>query len=545
MLRRLVGTIVLVGLATASPSLYADLPRGGPLQPPANRGGGAQPRAAAHPEGTALALAALLRYANNTPDGSFFDKQVALRLDKIPNARAIAKRLVQRYENLPTATRNVHFPGVTGADNLKTRAFDVGSYRNVAARAAAGSLAAVPSNVDTLPPESPTPSLSALEIDYAGFVCNKSADAAGDKVAVYTNWIGHPKKTDPYTTAVKKLPASGSISGATTGSASTANAGPIYSSATTLGVTSSDAGAVLVSSVLMDDGTLDAQTGDLEVLIGLAQTFASTVLGDDRMTPLKTGIDFTMGTLHLSNPEKWSTKAVQARLISITDLKDWAVQDAKNTSGIHWRFDEKHDARGSDYQLFFNAPGAAPQLKNVSVTIQSLTALGSVKDTENGSADLGAEVSVGGVSKAREFAKDHNSVTPGWTVQRGMVMAANKKVHVTLTVYEKDAAPDFAVNTGGWGSCSMCGDWDKAKAFTGVCFYAGGCTPIFNNVDVNPKPDVGSGGWGSYQVRTVDVDVNLTTGAITGDAVGTKGNLITVTGDNPERKASIAFKIDF
>lgn len=533
----------------ASGVLHAEPPaRPVPLRVPAAA------RAVAHVEGTAFAMAALARYANGVTDNSPFDRQVAAWLGRIRNSRATAKRLVSRFERLAAADRATHLPGVAGVGNLETRAFSPGEFAKIANPYVAnlGRLTALPS-VLTLPPDQAQQTgPTSYAIDYSGLACATQAVAAGDNVAVYTAGISH-KKNQPYAIASKLLPSTGSIAGVKSGSTSTQAAGNAWSSATAPWDVG-DSGWLFVSALLRDEGDLVQQESDMSVLFGLAQAFAANVPGDDRIGALKQGLDYTAGVLHLSNPAKWSTNAIASRIVTPAEYGSWFNSSPQSQSGMPFRFQTAHDPGGSAYTLFFNTPNVpAPAATMVKVTVSRIAALGAVKDTENGKADFGIEVMIGAQSGNRAYPKDENVMTTAWTVERKMF--GSGVVPIQIRVYELDAVPYTYFSGGGFlnstWSCAYCGvaPPDQVSNVTN-CVPIGPCSPTFNVCDVSPKggaaPDTcASGCTDAKPTTTLSFDVNLATGAITGDLTGKRGDTLTSTGGASEpRRTAIDVKIE-
>ncbi|MFH1177388.1 MAG: hypothetical protein V1750_08270, partial [Acidobacteriota bacterium] len=346
----------------------------------------------------------------------------------------------------------------------------------------------------------------------------------------------------------KSFPATGSPASVVSGTKSTANAGPAWI-AGNFYHSGWDAGHILVSALLLDDGTLAAQKDDMQVLFATAEVFANTIPGDDRITPLQQGLTYTLGVLHLANPARWSAKAVDTRIFSASDYDALYIKAANTTAGILWKIAVKHDSGGSDYSVFYNVPSAIPQYVPVKLRVVRLVAEGPGKDTENGLADFVSEIAIGGASLEHEFAQDNNDLSPDYLIWRKMF--AGQTVHVTIEIRERDAAPAYGMTSGAWGGCRVCceyGTLPTVPAYMKGCLYVGPCGPVQHLCDVNPKPKESSGsGWGSvtHENATLELDYNMVTGAITGDLTGAKGQVLTSHGDaQSPRRAMIQLKIE-
>jgi hypothetical protein len=383
-------------------------------------------------------------------------------------------------------------------------------------------------------------------LDYAGLSCVTAANpATGDKPVAFTTMITHPGGPQvPYKYDSRSFPSQGSLSGITSGMTSAANAGPAW----TAGVfyhSGWDPGHIFVSVLLMDDGALEAQKEDMAILYATAETVASTVDGDDRITPLFTGLQYALGVLHLSNPDRWATHSVVARIYSASDHNAYYVQAPKNTAGILWKMEAKHNTGGADYAFLYNVPSVIPQQVPVKVSLTKIVAEGAIKDKENGLADFASEIRIGNTGAEHEFARDHNQLLPGYAVRRDMFVG--QKVPITIKLYERDAAPEWA-STAGWIGCSVCGVWDKIPSYLQSCVYSGPCNPVFHECDLNPKPKVTTGsGWTAVtqENTTLTISFDLNTGTISGDLSGAKGQVLTSHGDQAhERRAMIQFKVE-
>lgn len=481
-----------------------------------------------NPQASAIILAALTRYADGaTKDLTGIDRSLAARLARIPNARAIAKRLTSRVAGLSASERSVELPGVL--PTALSAKFVASDYQK-----SLGPIAvAAPEKVDKLPSQkTDTNTPSSYGIDYAGLTATRPLTPTGDKLAVYTTTTDYYGGTNNpgYVTSSKLLPASGSFAGPAAGATSAAGAG-VVGNMSLYGTTE------VLTALLIDDGTLDAQKQDIDVLQAAAETLAAALDTDDRIAALDQALKQTLSTLYLSNPARWTLDAVTTRIITMSDFDAMYASNAHTTNGVGWKFSGALEPRpNTSYTLFFTTAGGHPPLVPVTVSIDHLTALGTTKDDENGLADFHAEVTLsgpkenGGATARATFTKDTNDVRPNWAAERKMF--AGEKVHISIGIFDRDKPPKSNVWTGGWGiGCSVCGDISISD-----CGYVGPCPPIYNPVDVNPKA-------GSSR-QTIELVYDLTTGAITGDLTGKKGDMLSATGNSARTKTKIDFKIE-
>ena len=491
------------------------------------------------PAQTTMLLAALMRYANGQSDGSFFDRQLALRLKRLPHAKVTTKRLVSRVAAMPESTRKALLgpPGGNlvalryAAPKTSPAARTPGRFQPAAGLALIG---------DTLPPEpADTSGITGYRLDYTGLWCVKRSIGAqpADKPVIFTTMITHPSGAAPFSYSYQSFPPSGSLSGVVSGTVSTANSGPAWQSSTF-----NNAGNIFVSALLMDDGTLAQQKQDMEVLFATSEVFASTIPGEDRITPMQAGLTYTTGVLHLSNPQRWSLKAVQSRTLSVNDYVNYWDQAAKQTQGVPWKFQMKHDTQGSDYTVFYSLPTSATPRVVVRVTVLKIAATGSLNDDENGLADFDTNIGIGNqlsgftvgyVEVSHFFAQDQNEVSSSYWVSRQM--RTGQAIPIKIELRERDAPPEYErFSSGILGlGCDYCGS--APPEIREACTYVGPCSPKESTCDINPKP-------GS---NILYLSYDPATGAITGDVTGQKGQVFTSRGDafRPGR-AMIQFKIE-
>ncbi len=495
--------------------------------------------AARNPAGAAKSLAALARFASGQLGDSAYDKRVAAALAQVPNARAIARRIVEPYEALGPAERAQVFPGVTGLDQLTTRGFDrAGFDRWRVAHAEAQAARAPQSSRTVLAPDPVDPkSRTRFELLYRGMKVSKGADADGtDEPVVFTAVFSPGTSDEPYKTVTKTLPDSGTL-GVANGASSGASAAEVWSSPVWPGGWNS--GLVFLSAVLEDNGDLAQRKEELGLLISLAKSEASEDNNPDRMLVLRRELEDTLDLLHLASHQTWDSRAIQVRLLTSADYDQLYSQAPQATPFPH-RLEMSHNPRGGEYTLYFDIPSPQVNLKTVQITVKQVEALGADRDKlENQQADFGMDVGAHGYTQAttsRTFNKNKNQLKVGWTIERQVQAGSN--VGIELHLWDRDAAPAHGcLSQSGWpyGRCNTycaaapVGCTPNAQNQNHCPAYAGACPEGQVDYDINALPDVAVGGWGSHARRGIHAVFDLGSNTLSGDINGPAGTY-TLTG---------------
>jgi hypothetical protein len=510
--------------------------------------GAASLRAVPYPEGTAFVLGALARFANPPPPEQLggFDRTLALRLSQFPNSRAIAGRLVNRFFALSSKDQALHLPGVPDPISFQSTKIAKSQITQYAAIFSAP-LTTSFGPVDVLPAEKPRAD-PPNRLDYTGLACGKPSAPGGDDLAIYHTLLTHTGNGATYAHASKSIPDTGSMAGPPAGGASSAGAGTIFSDELNMFV---DPAFEIVSAALFDDGTLNEQRDDIDLLITTAATFAATIDTEDKMAALDTALKYTLSILYLSNPARWSLDAVGVHQLSAKDFDSMYDAAPQTTSGIPWKWKESLDPRGSDYTLFFNVPNLPAGTHNVRVTIERVSAQGTVTEDASTVGFVGHvgifrpwETSVDGPSADRNFPKGNGEFNPNWTVQRKMLADFDNRARIRIELDEREPGPSPRTLTTGTGwafdvCATYCGDDpDDIPTDTALCdtygMYVGKCPPIQKTVDIDPT--AGS--------QVLELEYDITTGAITGPVSGHAGDILVATGTNSKRNATVKFRIE-
>jgi hypothetical protein len=504
----------------------------------------------ANPAGTAKAVAALARFANNQLGQGSYDRRVGKVLGKLPGAKDTAKRLIQAIEGMSATDRGKAFPGFGKAGTVTLNQFEPIAYTESAAARWGKVLA--PATTVLAPDPYDAANKAAYELVYSGFQCTKTADADGtDEAVVYLNVM---TGAGAYASAPKYIPDTGTAVG-TAAAVNPANAGQVWSSATWPGGWSS--GLVMVTGVLEDNGDLDKRKQELELLVAFAQSETE----EDNVTPdraevLRRELADALALLNLANPDRWSAKAIQVRKLTSTEY-DALYTKPSTVTPVKYKLTAQHDPRGGDYTLYFDIPPPNVTTRTVFVTIKEVEALGADKDAaQNKLADLGATVSINGNTVAeasRVFSANKNLVKPDWVLEREVL--AGRTVSVGIEVFDDDPAPDCACTSfGGWPvpACfSYCALPDKKDTCAGLAgtvgygygaSYSGQCPHQQVDYDVNPLPDSGDG-WFYSEYHDISFTFDLATAKIAGDVNGSPGTYTVFGTDGAGNRARVVFEV--
>ena len=507
--------------------------------------------AAHNPAGAAKSLAALARFAKGQLGDSAYDRRVAAALARFTRGKEIARRIVAPYEAMSAAERAVHFTEVSGLDVLTTRAFDRADYdrwRLALADAAAARAQQVTRTVLAPDPIDPK-ERSQYELIYRGMKVSKGADADGtDEPVVFTAvfWPGGP--TDPYRSATRTLPESGTL-GVANGASSGASAGEVWSSGYWPGAWNS--GIVFLSAVLEDNGDLELRKEELAFLLAFAESEASEDPGPDRMSVLRRELEDALDLLHLADPQHWDPRAIHLRIITGAEYEQLHTQ-AVQASPFPHKLALSHNPRGGDYTLYFDVPTPRVALKTVVVTVKQVEALGAERDrSENRQADFGIDVSVDATTPAstsRLFPRNKNLHKPGWTVERQVQAGSN--VAISVRLWDRDPPAQYA--------CTALAAWNSPLCTTYCAAAPVSCTPGLQNgnqcpafggacpdtqvdYDINVLPETGPA-WTSYLQRSIGAVFDLGSNTLSGDINGPAGTY-TLTGNPGGGQARIVLEI--
>lgn len=482
------------------------------------------------PAGSARALAALARFANGQLGDSAYDRRVAAALGKMAGARATAKRIVAAYEAMSPADRGAVFGGVDGVEKLTINAFDRARYDRYRLEHADGlakradrSLA----NRTVLAPDPVDPGKRGqYELIYRGMKVLRSADADGvDEPVVFTAVLTPGPPDDPYRTATRTLPDTGTL-GVANGASSAASAGPVWASPVWPGA--SNSGVVLLTAVIEDNGDLGQRKQELGLLIELAKSEASEDNNPDRALVLRRELEDAVDLLHLASHQVWDPRAVQVRLIGAAEYEQLYQQPAEPSPFPH-KLELSHGPRGGDYVLYFDVPAPSVHLKTVVVAIRQIEALGADRDAaENHLADLGVSVAIDAgtpASATRSFGGDKNLHKPQWRFERQVRAGSN--VRIQLALWDLDPPPPWAcTQPAGWPALTChaaCGEPPPCSpgAATPCPLLVGPCPPTRTDYDLDVRAE--GDGWSDGD-HTIDAIFDLGSNTLSGDIHGPAGS---------------------
>lgn len=467
------------------------------------------------PFGTAKALAALTRFAGGTLGTSAYDRRVAAALGKISGGREIARRIVQPVEAMGANERTARLGDASGAFDRASLDQWHAQANEAATRVVTGATVLAPDPVDAK-------GRAHFELAYRGLQVVRAGDPDGtDEAAVIAALLvpGDEK------TALRTFPEAGTVA-LPAGGSTAAGAGPVWTGAGWPGGWNS--GAVLLVAVVEDGGKeLAARKDELRLLLELARSEAQEDDHADRMRVLRRELEAALDVLTLAGN---SSVATQVRMISGSDLDELTLQPVQSAPVAH-RLALTMSPRGGEHTVFFDVVPPAVKLKTVVVTIKQIEALGSGRDQgENKLADLAMQVAIDAhtpASAVRSFARDKNSLRPGWTVERRV--AAGSNVRVVLDLWDIDPPPASGCLHGtGWplALCQVaCGEVEPVctpGAGRAQCpAYAGVCPALQVEYDIHPQA--------SASRRSLQAVFDLGSNTLTGDINGPAG-AYTLTG---------------
>ena len=253
--------------------------------------------------GTSTVLSGLLRYADGTisaKTGTPFERTLAARLDRVPNAKFHAVNAVSPFRFAPPAERQRILPGVTATT------IGAGPLNRIDVRKAASQNVAVPNfgQFEVVSgPFIPAPDAPPItyHLDFSGVRCN-TPPQNGIAPLVVINEIETTGTS--YVTTTQVVPASGTGTSMAAGAISTNGVGPLFDapsrSLTTLG--SGNGGVLLVTAVLQPTSAADAQAqrDRLNLLLATAEVYAAGLSGGSTLVNMQTAVTFTMGVIALS-----------------------------------------------------------------------------------------------------------------------------------------------------------------------------------------------------------------------------------------------------
>ncbi|HWB73800.1 MAG TPA: hypothetical protein VG755_02570 [Nannocystaceae bacterium] len=482
-------------------------------------------KVARDPVMSAYALTALRRFADGTRSNDPVDKAVARALGRMKNGRAIAKRIVGRIDALPQATRDGAFGK---SDAMKDATKDLAKATTVGMTnplyKAIGNFA-----TDTMPAQA-LAQQTVFELGISGLAVQETSDGDqnGDEVVVMSTLCTLNQAGTDFVLAHQSAPETGALEGLTAGEVAPLDR-PVYSGKGAFGLLSTVAFEV-------DDDAADARAEYL-AMVALARPLAVQLFQQGDTLDAKTSrfafaLDYTIGLLAMSQPERWPQGAlVKTKLsgdsyygVSVASL---AATPVSNDGGVPWKLAHTHDLPSGKYVVYFDVPSTTPaEQKNIKVKITRIEAL----DFEAGGADLTLQVGIGNADLEKVLADNTNVSTKTWTVQRKMNPGS---VTVTLDLWDTDQGPPYGT-TSYYGGGELCGTWPDGKTYAPCPDFV-----RWYNIDKTP------GDYYYGKPYAAQLAVNTSTGEITGDATGDVGQELTLTGTAfPKGKVKVTVTVE-
>lgn len=472
---------------------------------------------------------ALRRFVDGVAEPNELDRAVAKALGGRRNAKAIGKRVLARIDALPQATRTKALG--RSLSEVPTTA----ALTEVAAGGGLlyGGIGVTPP--DVLPAEAvPSPSSYHLGMSGVRALELSDGDGDGDELLALSTFV--TAEGNAFVVAHASAPASGSLDGVVTGATTSLDVAVFDGKASA---------ALLVSLVAEVDGDAPAMRDEYGVMVGLAQGLAQQLVtagepSEQRLAHFMFALDYTVGLLALSSPDKWPVGSLQKSLLTgETALHSLYAMLPEHDGAVPWKLTHDHDLPSGRYELFFDVPAPEmprPVLKLKIAKVESLAA-------EPGGDDLTLDVAIDNAIISKTLTANKNLHHTGWTVTRKLAPnPSHARIDVRLS--EWDEGPAWGFVSSGWGG-SKCGDWGPNQQYSP-------CPDVWTTVDLNPLANGGEG-WSAYAYEALRLDVDLATGkvALVHDAqggaleeVGAVGASIILTGDLAGRRARVTFEID-
>lgn len=319
------------------------------------------------PQGSALAIAALLNYADGTGKTPA-DQRIAKALDRLPGGRATAKRLALRIRAQPSAVRTrllgKHARLINGPTSTRSVRSTARTALAMAQSPSIGNLVPV---ATTLPPQN-VGIPNTLNLNLAAVQCEQTDDDDGaDELIILSKLVRATGSGDlEYTTELSSPAGSGHVS-------VTAGATGHLDHTAAVAKTSS---FLLVTALAEADGDAAATRADLEFAVALARQLAVDTGGDDLYGTFAATLAYTQGMLQLSKPG--GAPSLRSQWVRAWDLSSWWSASPEVTDGVQWKASIGHTVGGGRYTLLYDVPSELPVLTTLDVTVHRARRLGGV-----------------------------------------------------------------------------------------------------------------------------------------------------------------------
>lgn len=312
-------------------------------------------RPVADKEGSAALAGLLEAYVNG--GGTRFSKSIANKLPKSSTSKAAAQRLLSSIEGAPSrrAAKTLGRGGVTAAVNKKTltralaKGLDHGHMVYL--------MPAIP-----LEPENVKPP-STFELRHVGMVTNATEDADGTDELTSFVMVATVAEGGDYVIDTVEI-----------GSGQAASVGTATGSKTVRKAPPSD--ALFISVLIEDDGGNAAQAREeIELLVELASTVATTMPGDDRLVVLHAMIDYTIGLDAVGADPARAARSVVAAQVRAGEWPGFWSADASGDGAVSYKVAVPHTMGSGSYEVLFDVPSTIPDMKTIRLSLSDFTGL--------------------------------------------------------------------------------------------------------------------------------------------------------------------------
>lgn len=456
------------------------------------------------PEVSAMVMAALRRYADGSVRPTPFDTAIDKAMKKVKGGRAIAKGIVDRIDGLPQPTRAKAFGTRSTSTAVSREGFAAAKAKTGLGYAGVGitSATTLPDvNVDGPP---------SYRLSLRGVGAERISDADGADEVVAMTTVIQPAGSSWVATTVG-APATGAVTDLAVGDIE-----PVDRT-----ILQGKPGLALVASVAFEADGDDADVrAEYLAMVALAGGLATQLIEPEQLPQFQLAdyafaIDYTVGLLALSDPDRWPAGALQKTMLGYAQdisLHSLYATPPTMAGAVPWKLAHVHDTSVGKYTLYYDVPSPILTRPNVRVKVVGAKSL----DPETGGDDLHVEVAIGDAGVGKDLVDNKNTHTLTWTVQRKV--APGTDVTLTLSLWERDDGPSSGWSFSETGGVTACGG-----------------PPLSPCPDSQSILDIPPGGG-----NTLFLTLNPATGKITGGVTGDVGQTLSVTGNSGKRG-----KLDF
>lgn len=300
-------------------------------------------------------LASLLR-AYVEGGSTTFEKRVVRAMENRPGSRASAARILGRIDR---ATRSQRRATLGPAGSGKAEGKKGGLNESVSVSDAHGADLQHLRPAITLPPQGVSPPTT-FTLRQVGLVTVSTEDADGADELTTLSFLVTPAG-DSFDVRMVQLGSDEAIPVGTTPVSRSVYAGP-------------PSDAVLITALIDDDGgNAAAAAEDLETLVALSASVASTLTGQDRIAVFKTMLDYTVALDSVGSDPSRAARSVVATPIA---KGDWAgLWSADPVAGATpYKVAIPHRMGTGQYELLLDLPSQLPPMTTVRLQLSAFTA---------------------------------------------------------------------------------------------------------------------------------------------------------------------------